>query len=113
MNIYTSILKRHIAKYGPIKSIRVSSAQARGAAKKYSYWGAARYEIIITKNGNISNIAIERASSDRRSERLAHEDADKIAIKEGRIHCQTIGRLSDKEIKNILSELNSDYNLLL
>lgn len=112
MSIEKFALKKYIIKNGPIKSIRVSSAQAKGAAKKFNYWGAVRYEICLTKNGNISNIAIERASSDRRSEQLAWQDAEKIASAEGRIFCQTIGKLSDLEIKNILIEINSAYKII-
>src|SRR5690349_12917656 len=79
---------------GPIPTVRVSSAQARGAAKGYAYYGAARYEIRLTKrDGYPANIAQERASSDRRSLRLAKDDADKIAEREGRICAQTIGQL--------------------
>lgn len=81
--------------YLPIRTVRVSSAQAQGAAKQYSYWGATRYQIRATADGKAAaNIARERASSDRRSERLASQDAEDIAAAEKRIVVQRIGRIS-------------------
>ncbi len=68
----------------PIQCVRVSSAQARGLAKQYSYWGAVRYEIRRNKKGQLTFTAQERASSDRRSRRLAEKDAEEIADKENR-----------------------------
>jgi hypothetical protein len=69
----------------PIQCVRVSSAQAMGSAKQYSYWGAVRYEIRRNKKGQLTFIAQERASSDRRSYRLAEKDAEEIANSENRL----------------------------
>ena len=67
-----------------VECVRVSSAQAKGAAKAYSYWGAVRYRARLHR-GWWSLIPLERASSDRRSQRLAAMDAAQIARKEGRL----------------------------
>lgn len=72
---------------GPIKTVRVSSAQARGAAKRYAYWGAVRYELRLTKAGTLSHVALNRAGSDRRSVRLAEEDADALAERIDALRC--------------------------
>ena len=101
MNAITS-LAAIINQRGPIPSVRVSSAQARGAAKHYAYWGAARYELRLTKSGAVSNCAVERASSDRRSVRLAEADAERIAEREDRIELQTIGTLSEQDAARVL-----------
>lgn len=79
------ILVAWIRRYGPIPFVRVSSAQARGNAKNYAYWGAVRYELRLRKSDDEPVlVACERASSDRRSKRLAYEDARDIARDEGR-----------------------------
>lgn len=88
-------LTEYVKLNGPIKSARVSSAQAKGAAKKYAYWGAVRYQIRLTKAGHLSNVARERASSDRRSENLAHKDCWELAEKENRIILQNIGPVNE------------------
>lgn len=99
------ILKKIIKRFGPIPTIRVSSAQAKGAAKRFAYWGPARYQIVLTREGKLSNLPLERARSARRAKWLAKDDADKIAEAEGRFHLQTIGQLSDADIETILSAL--------
>lgn len=96
-----------IRTHGPIPTVRVSSAQARGAAKRYAYWGAARYEIRLTRDGQPSNVALERASSDRRSLRLAEQDAAKLARRERRIVCQEIGRLSEAAAARVLRDMSA------
>jgi hypothetical protein len=90
-------IRNHIQQHGPIACVRVSSAQARGAARQYAYWGAARYEARITRAGHISLCAQERASSDRRSERLAVADAREIAADEGRVVVQGAGPVSGSD----------------
>ena len=67
-----------------IPAARISSAQAKGSAKKYPYWGVVRYEIRVSKTGLPCLYAKERASSDRRSLRLAEKDLDAICEKEQR-----------------------------
>lgn len=96
-----------ILTHGPIPTVRVSSAQARGRAKLYSYWGATRYEIRLTRDGQPSNVALERASSDRRSLRLAQRDASEIARRERRVECQEIGRLSEAAAARVLRDLSA------
>jgi hypothetical protein len=101
----TSLLVHHIRTRGPIKTARVSSAQAKGNAKRYSYWGAARYQVRLTADGQPTNAACERASSDRRSERLAERDCEELCDREGRIRVQHIGRLSEDQCRELLAEI--------
>lgn len=96
-----------ILTHGHIPTVRVSSAQARGRAKRYSYWGAARYEIRLSRDGQPSNVALERASSDRRSLRLAEQDAARLARRERRVVCQEIGRLSEDAAARVLRDLSA------
>lgn len=92
---------------GPVGAVRVSSAQARGAAKRFPYWGAVRYEIRVGRDGTPSCVAIERASSDRRSRRLAEQDAERIAETEDRVECQRIGRLAEADAARVLQWLGA------
>lgn len=79
---------RYLRQHGSIPAVAVSSAQARGAAKRYAYWGAVRYEVRLRKSDDeIIVTACERASSDRRSKNLAHRDASEIATRENRLLC--------------------------
>jgi len=94
-------LAAHIKEHGPIKTVRVSSARARGRAKKYCYWGAALYEIRVLKNGRPGNVSTRRASSDRRRYELAESDADAT----GRLRLQTIGELSEIDCAQVLERL--------
>jgi hypothetical protein len=100
-----SILADHIRSFGPIKTVRVSSAQARGFAKRFNYWGAVRYEIRLGWHGQPTNVPLERARSRRRSLDLAFDDAAEIAEKEGRIYCERIGRLSEEDARDVLDKL--------
>lgn len=102
-------LASYIRAHGPVKTIRVSVAQARGAAKRYSYWGASRYQIELTRDGMPKHVALERARSDRRSHRLAEADAAAIAAREGRIlvrwiHCI----LDEQQCAEILERLGGE-----
>lgn len=95
-----------VAASGPIPTVRVSSAQARGRAKGYAYWGAARGEIRARKSdGALTVVSVEQASSDRRSERLAEADADAIAEREGRHYVQALGLLSESDAARVLGEI--------
>jgi mRNA-degrading endonuclease toxin of MazEF toxin-antitoxin module len=97
------ILSSIVATQGPIATVRVSSAQARGAAKRYAYWGAARGEIRARKaDGALTCLSIERASSDRRAKHLAADDADRIAELEDRIHYGKIGQLDENNAVQVL-----------
>lgn len=101
-------LADHIRMHGPIATARVSSAQARGAAKQYSYWGAVRYEVRLGADGAPTNRPLERASSDRRSERLAERDCDELCESEGRIQLQRIGRVRDADVARLMLSHCSD-----
>jgi len=94
-----------IRERGPIPTVRVSSAQARGRAKQYSYWGATRYELRLTRDGRVSNHPLERATSDRRSYRLAYLDALYIAGREGRLLVDPIGVIGPAEEERVMRAL--------
>jgi len=87
---------------GPIKTVRVSSAGARGRTNKYPYWEAALYEVRVV-GGQLSNVVERGASSDRRSYRLAELDAQRT----GRIRVQRIGRLMNDDCAAILVQLEA------
>lgn len=101
-----SVLSVIVAAQGSIPTVRVSSAQARGAAKRYAYWGAARGEIRARKSdGALTCLSVERASSDRRSQLLAEDDADNIAEKEGRVFYQHLGQLDEAGARILLRRM--------
>lgn len=88
---------------GPLRAVRVSSAQARGAAKRYAYWGAVRYAIKLSADGQrLICAALERASSDRRSLRLAESDAEALAESEGRVETQHLGGMTPRSVAALL-----------
>ena len=80
-----------------VPAVRVSSAQARGAAKKYNYWGVSRYTLKLRKNWWHA-CPCERASSDRRSLRLCRKDAERVAAEERRFMLRGLGLLGDQEV---------------
>ena len=89
-----------------IPNVRVSSAQARGAARGYAYYGAVRYEIRLAKDGHVMHVPCERATSDRRSPRLAERDAKAIAEQENRIALNLrIGALTENDATRVLAVL--------
>lgn len=92
---------------GAIPAVRVSSAKARGAAKQYPYWGAARYIITLDRDGLPTCRATECASSDRRVRQMADLDAAEMAKNEGRVRTQAIGRLSDAEAADVLAQIEA------
>lgn len=93
-----------LAPFLPIKTVRVSSAQASGRAKQYAYWGTARYQLRAAKDGSgVVNMPLERANSDRRSVRLAESDARST----NRLRLQTIGKLGLSEALAVRDELVS------
>jgi hypothetical protein len=77
-------LTEWIGHHGPIPTVRMSAARAAGAP---------------------ANRALESASSDRRSRRLAWDDAVDIASREGRMIVQRIGRLSERDAATVLARL--------
>jgi hypothetical protein len=88
-------LHRYLMDGNVVPAVRVSSAQARGRAKRWLYWGAVRYEVRWSpKRGRPTAQAVERASSDRRSRRLAEQDAETLAERTGAIEIYSIGELS-------------------
>lgn len=99
-----------VRQFGVVGSARVSSAQARGNAKKYSYWGAVRYEIRLSKDGRVINMATERASSDRRSEAKADEDLEELMEREDRVRCQIIGGLTEDVAGDVIRQLRRSEN---
>jgi len=106
----TTSAKERLANYirtvGPIKTVRVSSAQARGLAKRYAYWGAVRYQVQLSRDGTPKHVALGRANSDRRSYRLAEKDALAIADSEGRIYVELDpGQLDELECESVLKKL--------
>lgn len=87
---YAGHLAFGIDTMGGIPTVRVSSAQS---ATKYPYWGASRGIARRTSRGHVAIVQVERASSDRRSERLAVDDALKIAASERSLYVgNAIGR---------------------
>lgn len=101
-----SHLAHYIRTHGPIATARVSSAQARGRAKKYSYWGVVRYELRLSRDGRPINVALERASSDRRSERLVDQDCDALCDCEDRFRLQAIGAVGEHDAHDIMARLD-------
>lgn len=108
VNNALDVLAEHVRTHGPIATVRVSSAKARGRAARYPYWGAAYYEITLSRDGRPRNVVISRARPDRRSKRLAYEDAEHT----GRIPCQAIGPLTAGEAARVLRLLDEqrDHN---
>lgn len=103
-----AVLVEYIQAHGPIKTVRVSSAMAKGYAKRYRYWGATRYVLRLGKAKNagvLVNMPTERAASDRRVFRLAMEDANALAVAEDRIHLTRIGTLTAIEVEHIYDVL--------
>ncbi len=107
-------LARHIRHHGPIQCVRVSSAQAAGEAKKYAYWGAARYEIANSRATGLPVVrAREAARSDRRSFRLAIKDAERIARNEHRLPISWWPmRMTEAMCQEILDDLSADSEAL-
>lgn len=85
-----------IREAGPVRAARVSSAQAKGRAKGYAYWGAVRYAVKITRDGRLSAVALECAASARRSQRLAEQDCTKLANATDRIDGINIGTVDPR-----------------
>jgi len=93
-----------IRECGPIQTVRVSSAHTR---TRYPYWGAARYEIRLRRDGTPTHLAQERATAPRRSPARARVDADAIARDERRLSHPglPIGPLSDEHCRDVLETL--------
>jgi hypothetical protein len=90
------LVSAYVALGFKIPAARCSSAQARGSAKQYSYWGAVTYEIRARqRDGQPVAVARERASSDRRSRHLAELDTEALAESMDAIMIYSIGTLCD------------------
>lgn len=99
-------LARYLRHHGQVRTARVSSAKARGAAKQYAYYGAARYMLTVAERDGLPiNIPIEAARSDRRAYRLALADMDSLCYFERRIPCFAIGHLTEAEAAIALERL--------
>ncbi len=98
MNVQ-EVVKTYIATYGPIPTVRVSSAYTSRYAGLWPYWGRADYQICILKDGALSNVFVKDAKSDRRSYRLAWEDCKKT----GRLLMQNVGILSDSDVASVFN----------
>jgi len=87
---------------GPIRGVRVSGA----ACARWRYWGAVRYEIRLAKDGTPCSYPLGRAGRDRRSERLAHDDAEEIVERQGLpLDADTTpprGRLDERQAADVL-----------
>lgn len=103
---YIETLAELISSRGPIPTVRVSVAKARGKARNYPYWGAALYEIrLAKKDGAPTNAPLRGASSDRRSLRLAKRDADELAERIGGVRLDTIGHLTERDAFKVLAHI--------
>jgi hypothetical protein len=81
-------LAQHVRIYGAIPTVRVSSTRSRTR----TYWSATRYEIVLRpRDGWPIARALESAEKDRRSRRMAEEDARVLASRTGRMVCQAAG----------------------
>jgi hypothetical protein len=97
-----------LAPFLPVRYIRVSSAKGKGKANQYPYWGVARYQIRRTAHAAISYCTLG-ARSERRSTRLAHKDAQRIADAEGRILWQgRAGRIDTAAARELVSLLKGE-----
>jgi hypothetical protein len=94
-----------LRRVGPLRAVRVSSAQARGYAKQFAYWGAVRYRVQWSAKHNWPvAVPVERASSDRRARHLAEQDAYELADRENRFILRSIGKLTPEEVRELARE---------
>ncbi len=84
-----------------VPTCRVSSAQAKGAAKLYSYWGVALYRVRLSADGQPVHVCTRRAGSDRRTRDGAMQDATAT----GRLVLCSLGRLTDAECELVVTDL--------
>lgn len=87
---------------GELPTVRVSSAQS---STPYPYWGAARGKLFRARDGHLTVKSTEQASSDRRSKRLAGQDAESLAEREGRLEWQRLGAIDEQAAAIILRSL--------
>lgn len=102
------ILAAVIRASGPIPAARISSAQARGRAKQYSYWGVVPYEIRLNRAGQPTACPRGRASSDRRSYERAVRDLENFCERTGRVPVRGLGALTAGEAKDVLQRLGPE-----
>jgi len=98
-------LANYIREHGPVRTIRVSSV--RGKTKRYPYWAASRYQIELSRDGIPAHRSVGGGPTlDRRSYRLAEQDAAAIAAEEGRILVDwRIGPLDERQCEYILQRV--------
>jgi len=99
----TVIRRRRVAGENDWRVLRVSSAQARGAAKRYSYYGVALYQLGLGKADGLPVLRCESgARSDRRSRSLAEKDADEKAAASGGLRYDGRLKIGETEAKWLL-----------
>lgn len=92
-----------LAEHGEIPAVWCPSAQSRGAARKYPYWGAVHYRIVAASEHEYPTaIARGRTSSDRRSYQLRQRDAKALAKEIEGIVIDSIGRLSPEDMRTAI-----------
>jgi hypothetical protein len=94
-----------------VPTVRVSAAQAKGKAARYAYYGAVRYAVLLVKDRETgmlrpSHKPLERATSDRRSYRLAKQDAERLAGNKRIVLESGPGRLSVSDLETLLEEVS-------
>lgn len=104
---YVQILTELLAKHGPIKAVRVSSAKAKGNAKNYAYWGAVTYTIRLSRDGRPIAMADHAASSDRRTFRGAERDAAETGLPIMR----AIGQITESSARIIVCHYWPQYRV--
>lgn len=107
------ILSEQIRREGPIPTARISVARARGNARNYRYVGVVRYQVRLGRDGLPTSVPQGRAASDRRSERLAQKDLERLCESEGRTPFQAIGRLSGSDALVLIKDRAAAYDILL
>lgn len=103
-------LYRFVKAHGPIHVARTSSAQARGKAKNYPYWGTAHYKIRESSKGGLTCAVVSGASSSRRSYRLAQQDSEALALELGGICWNGIGEINDLTAECIIKILQENHH---
>ena len=90
------LLTTYLRSVKTIKTARVSSDRARGRA------GAVRYEVRLDCDGRPVNMPLERASSGRRSYRLAEADCKRLCEEEYRTRLDRIGVLCEEDADELI-----------
>jgi len=100
-------LKEIIVTCGPIPTVRMSVAKARGFAKQFKYFGATRYQLRLSVDGKLINMPLERARSEHRTERACSRRLQALSETERRIPLQTLGELDEADAEYVLIQIAS------